>query len=122
MKDTEFLQWLREVLEINTNVDWSFVDAADECQTILDALNDTTMTKPIMDEEDAGYVAGLKKAHELVGKLAHCYGNEIAVDSNASDEEKAIHERICKAQENACKYAQHVIRVGEWKDEEELPW
>ena len=75
-----------------------------------------------MDDNDAGYIAGLQKAHELVGKLAYCYGNEIGIDENASDDEKTLHNRICKAQENACKYAQHVIRCGKWTEEEELPW
>ena len=75
-----------------------------------------------MDDYDAGVIAGMKLSFELVGKLANCYGNEIGIDDTASDEEKTMHEKICKAQENACKYAQHVIRVGEWKDGEELPW
>lgn len=75
-----------------------------------------------MDDYDAGVIAGMKLSFELVGKLAHCYGNEIAIDKSASDIEKEQHKKICKAQENACRYAQHVIRVGEWKNEEELPW
>ena len=81
-----------------------------------------TKNNEVMDDYDAGIIAGMKLSFELVGKLAHCYGNDIGIDENASDEEKELHKRLCQAQENACKYAQHVIRVGEWKDEKELPW
>jgi hypothetical protein len=122
MNQEKFIEWLREVLEINANVDWSMVNAEDEFKLILDELNKMTKNKEVMDDHDAGVIAGMKLAYELVGKLAHCYGNDIGIDKTASDEERAAHERICKAQESACKYAQHVIQVGEWKDEEELPW
>ena len=40
MTQNEFIEWLKETLEINVNVDWSMVDAADEFKTILDALNE----------------------------------------------------------------------------------
>ena len=40
MTEKEFLLWLKETLEINANVDWSLVDAADEFNAILVTLNE----------------------------------------------------------------------------------
>lgn len=74
------------------------------------------MSKTIMDEEDAGYVDGLKKAYELVGKLAEFYDKQKEI----TNEDKQLSN--LQAQVNACRYAQFVIRKGEWKDGEELPW
>lgn len=76
----------------------------------------------IMNDHDAGIEAGRKRAHDLVGELADFYANNIGIDEKASDEEKVEHKMKCQAQANACRYAQHVIRVNSFREEEELPW
>ena len=40
MNKEEFIEWLRETLEININVDWSIAIAEDEFKVILHALNE----------------------------------------------------------------------------------
>jgi hypothetical protein len=80
------------------------------------------MSKEIMDNYDAGHLDGLKLAYALVGKLADFYKNNIVCGDDWPDEEKREFFRIKKGQENACRYAQHVIRTGTFRDEEELPW
>jgi len=72
-----------------------------------------------MDEEDAGYIDGLKKAYELVGNLADFYKNQ--KETYGGDHTCGTWKEF-QGQENACRYAQHVIRKGEWNEEEELPW
>ena len=83
---------------------------------------DDFMKKEIMDDHEAGKIDGLKLAFDLMGQLGDFYANNIGIDERASDEEKELHKNVCQAQANACRYGQHVIRQGEWKDEGELPW
>ena len=68
-----------------------------------------------------GFEAGRKRAFELIGELADFYENGIGIDEDASDKEKKEHERDCKLQTNACRYAQVVIRNNSFGDED-LPW
>ena len=68
-----------------------------------------------------GFEAGRKRAFELVGELAEFYDNGVGIDETASDQEKKNHDRDCKLQTNACRYAQHVIRKDSF-GEEDLPW
>ena len=68
-----------------------------------------------------GFEAGRKRAFELIGELADFYENGIGIDEDASDKEKKQHERDCKLQTNACRYAQIVIRNNSFGDED-LPW
>lgn len=81
-----------------------------------------TESREIMDEEDAGYIAGLKKAFALVGELADFYRDNIVCGDDWSEEEQREFRLVKKAQENACRYAQVIIRKGEFESEEELPW
>ena len=69
-----------------------------------------------------GYENGLKKAFVLVGELADFYRDNIVCGEDWPEEEKREFQKMKKAQENACRYAQVIIRKGEFKDEEELPW
>mgnify|MGYP001170387668 FL=1 len=68
-----------------------------------------------------GFEEGRKRAFELVGELADFYEVGIGIDEDASDKEKKEHERDCKLQTNACRYAQVVIRNNSFGDED-LPW
>ena len=68
-----------------------------------------------------GYEEGRKRAFHLIGELAEFYDNGVGIDENASDKEKKQHERDCKLQTNACRYAQVVIRNNSFGDED-LPW
>ena len=68
-----------------------------------------------------GFEAGRKRAFELIGELADFYENGIGIEEDASDGEKKQHERDCKLQTNACRYAQIVIRNNSFSDED-LPW
>ena len=68
-----------------------------------------------------GFVSGLKRAFELVGKLGDFYEDGVRVSENVTDEEKRLHENSRRNQVNACRYAQHVIRKNSF-GEEDLPW
>lgn len=68
-----------------------------------------------------GFEAGRKRAFGLIGELADFYENGIGIEEDASDKEKKQHERDCKIQTNACRYAQIVIRKNSFGDED-LPW
>jgi hypothetical protein len=76
----------------------------------------------IMNDHDAGVEAGRARAHALVGELAEFYANNTGIiNERASDEEKVEHQKIRKAQENACRYAQYVIKINKVREEEESP-
>ena len=76
----------------------------------------------IMDDHDAGYIAGLQRAFELVGKLAEMYKDGIECGVEWPEAEKVTFKKELQAQVNACRYAQHVIQRGVWEEERELPW
>ena len=75
-----------------------------------------------MDDYDAGYTAGRKRAFHLVGDLADFYENNIVCGEDWPDDEKVDFKEKLKAQVNACRYAQHVIKTDKWSEEEEYPW
>ncbi len=76
----------------------------------------------IMDDHDAGFEAGLKKAYELVGELAIFYRDNIECGDDWPEEEKISFKKELQAQVNACRYAQYVIQKGTLDEEDELPW
>jgi len=70
---------------------------------------------------DEGFVNGLKRAFELVGKLGDFYEGKMSVADNVSKEEKRLHQNSNRGRVNACRYAQHIIRKNSF-GEEDLPW
>lgn len=76
----------------------------------------------IMDDYDAGFIAGRKKAYELVGELAVFYRDNIDCGDDWPEDEKIAFKKELQAQVNACRYAQYVIQRGTFDEEDELPW